>query len=657
MINHFYKLLFSSFLVFYTFQTFSQTSGKAITVNAHATKLKDSIRLDCNINIPGGMRLFSFIKQSEDDTFVSDLVMDSATISAEPGNMPVLQSANLQGIQDSSLGNLWFFTDSAIISLTLPASAIKGEALSGTINWLGMQGDEFPSGSIPFQATVAATTLNEQTDSGLNGTFDDRSLWGIFLQAFIIGLGALLTPCVYAMLPVTVSFFLKRSKTRKESIRNAIYYSASIIGIFTLIGFLITVFFGQGALNAFSSSAGFNIFVFLMFMIFGISFLGAFEITLPSSWSTKMDSRAGLGSFAGIFFMAATLVIVSFSCTLPFIGALTVLISKGETITPLIGFFGFSLALALPFTLMALFPGLLNKLARSGGWLNTLKVTFGFIEIALAFKFLSSADLAYHWGILNRDVYLSIWIAIFGSLSLYLLGKIRFHHDDELSKNDYGVPYLGIPRFFAALISLTFTMYLIPGLWGAPLNPLSAWLPEMKTQEFKLSASKASSHTSQPGGTNAIVPVKYTDILESEIPGVTAFFDYEEGLAAAKQLNKPIMIDFTGHACANCRKMEREVLSNEAVMQRLQNDFIVVSLYVDDKTKLPQNEWVKSELDHTNIDQMGEKNLDFEIRLTQSNAQPLYVFVSPEGKLLHNAGGYNPDVDRFISILDKVKKQ
>lgn len=655
MSNKFFKLLFSSFFLFLGHAVSSQTNELDVQLNTTASQSGDSTIVHINIFLKPNLRLFSFNKINADDAFVSEILFDTNTV-ADVSNI-YNESQNLQTITDTALGNLHFFTDSTIITIAFPSEKMKGNIIQGNLNWLGMIGDEFPSGTIPFQTNLTTVSAVEKNESDLHGINNDASLWSIFLQAFIIGLGALLTPCVYAMLPVTVSFFLKRSKTKKESVRNAIYYSSSIIGIFTLIGFLITVFFGQGALNAFSSSAVFNIFVFLMFMIFGVSFLGAFEISLPSSWSTKMDSKAGIGSFAGIFFMAATLVVVSFSCTLPFIGALTVLISKGETITPLIGFFGFSLALALPFTLMALFPGLLNKLAKSGGWLNTLKVTFGFIEIALAFKFLSSADLAYHWGLLNRDVYLSIWIGVFGALSLYLFGKIRFHHDDELSKNDYGVPYLAVPRFFAALSALSFTIYLIPGLWGAPLNALSAWLPEMKTQEFNLyKLQSGTSTTTTVVKNNGIAPVKYTDILESELPGVIAFFDYDEGMAAAKQLQKPVMIDFTGHACANCRKMEREVLSNSAVMQRLQNDFVVISLYVDDKTKLPENEWTKSTVDHTLIDQMGEKNLDFEINLTQSNAQPLYVFLSPEGKLINNAGGYNPDVDRFIKILDEVKK-
>jgi thiol:disulfide interchange protein DsbD len=456
------------------------------------------------------------------------------------------------------------------------------------------------------------------------------------------------------MVPVTVSFFTKRSKTRKQGIKNAAIYAGSIIAIFTLIGFLITIVFGKGALNDMASSAWFNVGVFLLFMVFGISFLGAFEITLPASWSNKIDSKSGLNSYSGIFFLALTLVIVSFSCTVPFIGALTVLIAKGSFWAPLVGFFAFSLALALPFAIFTVFPSLLNNMAKSGGWLNTIKVSLGFLELALALKFLSSADLAYHWGILDREVYLSLWIVIFGLMGFYLLGKLKFHHDDDLPRNEYGHPYLTVTRLFFAIATLSFTVYMIPGLWGAPLNGISAWLPEMKTQDFKLQTGNS------PAGTAANFagpqPKKYTDLLESEIPGVNSFFDYDEALAAAKALKKPLMIDFTGHSCANCRKMEREVLSNPEVMQKLQNDFVVVSLYVDDKFQLPESEWTKSALDGKLLKRMGEKNLDFEVALTNNNAQPYYVFVDNEGKLLVPEGyGYDPNIQKFLKHLDKVK--
>jgi len=463
-------------------------------------------------------------------------------------------------------------------------------------------------------------------------------------------------PCIYAMVPVTVSFFTKRSTSRKAGIRNAIYYSLSIISVFTLLGFLITLIFGPGALNAMASSAIFNVFVFAMFVIFGISFLGAFEITLPASWSNKMDSKANFSSFSGIFFMALTLVIVSFSCTVPFIGLLTVWTSKGGMLAPLVGFLGFSLALSLPFALFAFFPALLNKMAKSGGWLNTVKVALGFIELALALKFLSSADLAYHWGILDREVYLALWIVIFGLLGMYLLGKLKFHHDDDLPKNDYGHPYLTVTRLLFAVAALSFTAYLIPGLWGAPLKGISAWLPEMKTQDFNLNKVNAVQFKPVEGPeAAALKPIKYTDILESEIPGVEAFFDYDEAVVAARKLNRPIMIDFTGHSCANCRKMEQEVLTDPEVTKRLQNDFVVVSLYVDDKKKLPAEERYVSKRDGSEIKEMGQKNLDFEITLTGNNAQPLYIFVDTDGKIIKDAGGYKADIPRFVKILDDVK--
>jgi thiol:disulfide interchange protein DsbD len=380
--------------------------------------------------------------------------------------------------------------------------------------------------------------------------------------------------------------------------------------------------------------------------------LGAFEITLPASWSNKMDSKANFSSFSGIFFMALTLVIVSFSCTVPFIGLLTVWTAKGGMLAPLVGFLGFSLALSLPFALFAFFPALLNKMAKSGGWLNTVKVALGFIELALALKFLSSADLAYHWRILDREVYLSLWIVIFGLLGIYLLGKLKFHHDDDLPKNDYGHPYLTVTRLFFAIAALSFTIYLVPGLWGAPLKGISAWLPEMRTQDFNL--NKTVLRDAEATNNPAIRPTKYTDLLESEVPGVEAFFDYDEALKAAQQLKKPLMIDFTGHSCANCRKMEQEVLSDPEIMKRLQNDFVVVSLYVDDKFKLPENEWY-TDKSGSQIKTMGSKNLDFEINLTQNGAQPQYVFVDQKGSIIKNAGGYVPDVNRFVRILDEVK--
>jgi thiol:disulfide interchange protein DsbD len=363
--------------------------------------------------------------------------------------------------------------------------------------------------------------------------------------------------------------------------------------------------------------------------------------------------------------MALTLVLVSFSCTAPFIGNLLVDVShQKERLGPIVGFLGFSTAIALPFAFFAFFPGLLNKIAKSGGWLNTLKVSFGFIELAMALKFLSNADLAYHWGLLNRDVYLSIWIILFGLLGLYLLGKLKLSHDDNLPVNDYGLPYLSVTRLLFAICSLAFTVYMIPGLWGAPLNGISGWLPENKTQDFnleKLIRSRNNSvglNDSSQNKTSAaliIKPKKHTDILQSEIPGVDAFFDFDEAVTAAKQMKRPIMIDFTGHSCANCRKMEAEVLSKPEVSNILHNDFIVASLYVDEKRELPENEKYVSKFDNSNINTVGAKNLDFEATIANYNAQPLYMFTDQEGKIIKNGGGYEPGVQRFVQMLTEVK--
>src|SRR5664279_3073059 len=356
----------------------------------------------------------------------------------------------------------------------------------------------------------ADAQIAQATHNTLSRTFVGGLQWGFI---------SVLQPCLYAMFPVTVTFFLKRSQSRMQGIKNATLYSVSIIGIFTVFAVALTLIFGKDTLYQISTSAAFNIFVFVLFIVFGISFLGAFEITLPTSWTNKADSKASHNSFSGIFFMALTLVLVSFSCTIPFIGLLLVDIThQKERVGPVIGFLGFSIAIALPFSFFALFPGLLNKIAKSGGWLNTLQVSFGFIEIAMALKFLSNADLAYHWRILDREVYLSLWIIIFGMLGFYLLGKLKFSHDDHLPLNDYGLPYLSVTRLFFAIIPLAFTVYMIPGLWGAPLNGISGWLPENKTQDFNLeklirNGQLTNADTSNNGTTISYVkPKKYTDI-------------------------------------------------------------------------------------------------------------------------------------------------
>lgn len=508
----------------------------------------------------------------------------------------------------------------------------------------------------------AATTITAATHNNDDPGLEKSSLGELFLAGLVAGFIAFIMPCIYAMLPITVSFFTKRSKTRAAGIKNATVYSLSIVLIFTAIGALVSLLFTEKTMYELSTSMGFNLFVFILFVVFGISLLGAFEITLPASWSSKLDSKANANSFGGIFFMALVLVVVSFSCTSAFISSLIVYIVKsGNSLGGVMGFFGFGLAIALPFALGAFFPGLLNNIAKSGGWLNSVKVTMGFLELAMAMKFLSNIDLQYHWHLLDFEIYLSLWIVIFGLLGFYLLGKIRFSHDDELPKNMFGHPYLSVTRLFFAIAALAFTVYLIPGLWGAPLSGVSGFLPERKTLDFNLHdnilnlQANAGRGGNQEDAGDQIRPVKYTNNLKSELPGIQAFFDYDEALAAAKKTGKPVLLDFTGHSCVNCRKMERAVLSKPEVLRELSQHFIVASLYCDDKTSLPEGEQYVAK-DGSKITTLGSKNLDLELTRFGAVAQPLYIFVDENGNVLRNAAGYNPDVQRFLTIINEVKE-
>lgn len=491
----------------------------------------------------------------------------------------------------------------------------------------------------------------------------EGSLLSLFFGALIGGILAVLTPCVYSMIPITVSFFTKRSKTRAEGIRNAIYYSLSIIIIFTVLGILISAVFGGNALNNLSTNWIANLFFFAVFVIFGISFLGAFEIQLPSSWTSKTDSKAGVGSFAGIFFMALTLVIVSFSCTGPIIGPLLVIAGRGGITGPAIGMFGFSVGLALPFALFAVFPGMLNKIASSGGWLNQVKVTLGFIEMMLALKFLSNADLARGWRLLDREVFIAIWIVLAVLLGVYLLGKLKLSHDDAPAKNIYGQEYVSLFKLFVAIGCFSFAVYLLPGMWGAPLNAISQFVPPMGTQDFVLGAggSGGSAATVETGGDK---PVKYVDVLKLYEPevvrkyGLVTYYDYDEAVAASKKLKKPIMLDFTGINCVNCRKMEGQVWSNPEVMKRLKEDFVIASLYCDyDKLDLPKSEQHFSQALQSDVVTLGDKNEDLQATKFNSNSQPFYFYVDENGNKLADSGySYNPDIQRFINHLERVKE-
>ncbi len=472
-----------------------------------------------------------------------------------------------------------------------------------------------------------------------------QSLWAIFLAGFLGGLAALLMPCIFPLLPFTVSYFTKGEYSKAGSVGRAAFYGLSIIVIYVALGLLVTVVFGADALNNLATNGVFNFVFFALLVVFAASFLGAFELTLPNSWIAKTDTQADKGGLLGIFFMAATLALVSFSCTGPIIGTLLVqAASTGHLLSPALGMFGFSLALALPFTVFAAFPALLKSLPKSGGWLNSVKVVLGFLELALALKFLSNVDLAYHWQWFDREVFLSLWIIIFALLGFYLLGKIRFAHDSPLD-------YVSLPRLFLAIIVLAFTTYLVPGLWGAPLQAVAGFLPPQHTQDFDLYTPTLGGG----GGSSAAAPHaqhKYGDLFHAPL-GLDAYFDYDEARAYAQKVNKPILIDFTGNACVNCRKMEATVWPDPRVLQRLRNDFVLVQLYVDDKTALPEAEQTVSKFSGKKLKTIGNKWSDFQATRYNANSQPFYVQLDPTTeKVLATPQGANYDPDNFVRFLD-----
>ena len=448
----------------------------------------------------------------------------------------------------------------------------------------------------------------------------DTSWLFIFFAGFAGGLIALLTPCVWPMIPMTVSFFLKRTKDRKKAIRDAITYGLSIIVIYLVLGLLITGIFGASALNDLSTNAIFNIIFFLLLVLFAVSFFGAFELVLPASWTNKLDSKAdSTTGIISIFFMSFTLVLVSFSCTGPIIGTLLVqAATMGAAIGPAVGMFGFALALSIPFSLFAIFPNLLQSMPKSGGWLNSVKVVLGFLELALALKFLSVADLAYGWRLLDRETFLVLWIVIFALLGFYLLGKLKFSHDSDLK-------YISVPRLFMAIISFAFSIYMIPGLWGAPLKAISAFAPPLYTQDFSL----------------------YDDEVHA------AFDDYEAGMAYAKQHNKPVMIDFSGYGCVNCRKMEASVWTDSRVKDILENDYVLITLMVDDKTKLPEPIRIQENGKTRTLRTIGDKWSYLQRSKFGANAQPFYILLDNEGKPLAPSYAFDEDVSKYIQFLEK----
>ncbi|WP_179348198.1 protein-disulfide reductase DsbD family protein [Winogradskyella pacifica] len=486
------------------------------------------------------------------------------------------------------------------------------------------------------KTVVASSDIYENSEAD-----DDESsegLWSIFIIAFFSGFVALLTPCVFPMIPMTVSFFIKQSQSKAKGIRNAIIYGLSIIVIYVLLGTIITAIFGADALNALATNVWFNLIFFILLVVFAISFLGAFEIVLPNSWANKADKQADRGGLVGIFFMALALAIVSFSCTGPIVGTILVEAASKGGIAPVIGMLGFSSAIALPFALFAAFPGWLNSLPKSGGWLNTVKVVLGFLELALAFKFLSQADLVLQLHFLEREVFIAIWIAIFGTLSLYLFGKIQLPHDSPLK-------HISVGRLLFGLLTLTFTIYMIPGLWGAPLKIISAFPPPLDYSEspYGVGNSKAggASITDIPEGAHLLAP---HDIL--------AFNDYETGLAYAKKVGKPVMLDFTGWACVNCRKMEQNVWVDPQVLSKLKNDIVLISLYVDEQIDFPEGEAPDSKLrPGKKLKNRGQKWSEMQTIRYKTNTQPYYVLMDHNEENLNEPVAYTPDIEEYEAWL------
>ena len=478
---------------------------------------------------------------------------------------------------------------------------------------------------------------NKDDDSSSPGS---KGLWTIFFIAFLSGFAALLTPCVFPMIPLTVSFFTKQSENRAAGIKNAIIYGIFIVVIYVLLGSVIVGIFGADSLNALSTNVWFNLIFFLLLVVFAISFLGAFEITLPQSWSNKVDSQADRGGVIGIFFMALALAIVSFSCTGPIVGTLLVESASKGGIAPIVGMLGFSLAIALPFALFAMFPGWMNSLPKSGGWLNTVKVFLGFLELALAFKFLSNADLVLqlHW--LEREMFLAIWIAIFGTLTFYLFGKIKLPHDSNENN-------ISVGRLSLGLIVFAFTIYLIPGIWGAPLKLISGFPPPLNYSE----APYGVGYTKLNNGGGLSSEGKLPNGSELGPHDIIAFNDYENGLAYAKKVGKPVLIDFTGYACVNCRKMEERVWASPHILGILNRDIVLISLYVDDKRMLPDSEQYTSETTGKRIKSIGNKWSDFQIKNYQANAQPYYVLMGLEEENLNTPIGYTPDIEEYKKWL------
>ena len=557
---------------------------------------------------------------------------------------------------------VYFFTIVFICLSTLSISALAQDSL------INIEGIEFSSGQedslsddslitdfsdVEFSDGQDTSRVDTTASPAANNnpkvtsTEEDNSLWGIFIKGLIGGFLAFLMPCIFPMVPLTVSFFTKKSGSNLQAVKQAFLYGLFIIVIYVALGMLITIVFGADALNVLSTNGIFNFLFFLLLVFFAASFLGAFEITLPSSFVNKIDAKSDKGGFVGLFFMSASLAVVSFSCTGPIIGTLLVdAATKGDRLGPAIGMLGFSLALAIPFVLFAMFPSLLKSMPKSGGWLNSVKVVLGFLELALALKFLSNVDLAYNWQFLDREVFLALWIIIFGMMGLYLIGKIKFAHDSDLK-------FLSVPRTIMSILVFSFVMYMIPGMWGAPLKSIAAFLPPIGTQDFDIS-SGSTNHA--PINADASSRKYYQHFhARATLKGMDPYYDYDEALAAAKEQGKPLLVDFTGWNCVNCRKMEAGVWSDPGIKKMINEEFVLVELYVDDSVLLlPESEQYKSEINGKTVKTVSKKNSEHQILKFNSNSQPLYAILDANEELLVPTSGANYDITSYKAYLQQA---
>ncbi|MEO8713124.1 MAG: thioredoxin family protein [Parafilimonas sp.] len=642
---------FITFIVFIAvWQVVFAQNNNPVHFSFSSVRKNDSlVYLNITAKLDNGFFLFSVKPQNTDDAFISQLNLDSNSVKYLK-DTGIIQSSNLSFINDDKTHTAFHgFTDSAQFLYPLKIKKQDSTIIQGSFSWLGKTGEEFPSGEENFEVTVAP---QKEAISGIGVSSEAPKSWlSFFWIGLVAGLFAVFLPCLYPLFPVTVTYFMHHYGSKKQGLKNALFYSLCIILIYGIPTTALTLIFGNTTLYKISINPITNLLFFAIFIAFALSFFGLFEITLPSSWSTHTDKMASKRGYIGIFFMALTLVIVSFSCTGIVAGQLlSYLSSEGISAGPIAGMFGFGTGLALPFTLLALFPSLIHAMPKSGGWLNTVKVSFAFIELAMALKFLSNVDLIYHWRLLDREIFIALWIVIAVLLGFYLLGKIKFYHDSDLK-------HVSMMRLFFAIASFTFALYLLPGMWGAPLKALSGWIPPEYTQDFKPGNYQANNiNSNQTNKVAAQPPHKLTDKLGAPL-GLTAYFDLDEAIAAAKVLHKPVMLDFTGHSCANCRKMEAQVWSDPQVLQRINENFVLVSLYVDEPTKLPADEQYKNASGES-ITTVGEKNLDYEITKFGFNAQPLYMFIDANQNTLSDIKyGYDPDIAKFIQHLDEVKKK